>query len=164
MSKTLGLIEDVLHVVGCVCLAVMALLITADTLMRATSGAPISFQFELTEMFLMPALATLSLPYVYRQGGHICLDIVSEKLLGRLRRPVHVLVCLAAAAFFAALAWRSGIFAFDAFRRNDTYIGVIDWPMYIAYLSAPLGTGFLTLRLILDSMADQLSEAPPNCN
>jgi len=155
MLKPLDTIENLLHAIGCFCLAAMTLLIASDTVIRTLTGSPLSFQFELTEMYLMPAVATLSLPYVYRRGGHIALDIVSDSLLGRARRPIHFFFCMLTAAFFAAFAWRSGDFAYSAWLRNDIYMGVIDWPMYLAYLSAPLGTGFLALRLLVDSVVAQ---------
>lgn len=155
MRKSLDTIENALHAIGCSCLAVMAMLIACDAVIRATTGSPLSFQFELTEMYLMPAVATLSLPYVYRHGGHIGLDIINDSLLGRASKPIHLLFCILAAAFFAAFAWRSGDFAYSAWMRNDIYMGVIDWPMYLAYLSTPLGTGFLALRLLVNSTSKQ---------
>lgn len=145
-------IEDAAHAVGCVCLLAALLFMTADVAMRTFLGKTVAFQFELTEMFLMPALATLSLARVQRLGGHLAIDFVDLAWTGRLAPLVVRLNTGLPALFFALLAWQSGKYALAAWTRNDTNMGAIDWPMYIAYASIPIGTGLLTLRLLAETI------------
>ncbi|BBU55134.1 hypothetical protein KU6B_13990 [Mameliella alba] len=74
LDKVLSKIEDVLHLAGCLSLVAVAGLINADILLRLFANRPVQIQFELTELYLMPALATLSLSRVFRDGGHLALE------------------------------------------------------------------------------------------
>ncbi|MGE0715041.1 MAG: TRAP transporter small permease [Alphaproteobacteria bacterium] len=150
-------VEDVLHWLGCLCLAGVLALITADTILRYTINRPIAFQFELTEMYLMPTMATLSLARVQRLGGHLAIDFVRMRWFGAAAPLIARMNAALPAIFFAALTWQAGRYAWAAYQRNDIYMGVIDWPTWIAYAAIPVGTGMLTLRLV----ADTLRPPPP---
>ncbi|MCC7272836.1 MAG: TRAP transporter small permease [Alphaproteobacteria bacterium] len=151
-TRPLVLLEDALHCAGCLCLASVLLLVAGDTLLRFAVNRPIAFQFELTEMYLMPAMATLSLARVQRLGGHLSIDFVQMSWFGGLAPLVGRLNSLLPAVFFALVTWQSGKYAWAAYLRNDTYMGVIDWPSYVAYASIPLGTATLTMRLLVDAV------------
>lgn len=147
-----AMLEDALHWAGCLCLAAVLLLVTADTALRFSINQPLAFQFELTEMYLMPAMATLSLARVQRLGGHLAIDFIQVSWFGPLAPVLLRLNALLPALFFALVAWQSGKYAWAAFVRNDTYMGVIDWPTWVAYASIPIGTGMLTLRLFAETV------------
>ncbi|SDI11858.1 TRAP transporter small permease [Alloyangia pacifica] len=150
-------LEDALHLLGCLGLLVVVVLINADILMRLVLHVPVQFQFELTELYLMPALATLSLSRVFRDGGHLALDFVPEHLPGVPGVVVDKLRLLLPALFFGLVVWMSGKFALHAFQRGEVEYGVVDWPLGWAYAIVPLGCGVLVLRLIYDALT---REAP----
>lgn len=146
-------VEDALNWVACIALALMTALIAADALGRALLNIQIQSQFELTELYLMPALAVLSLSRAFRRRAHITLDLIQERQLGAAAVPVRLLVLLLTAAFCALVTWKTGEFTLEALRRDDVFLGVYDWPLWLAYASAPLGFGVLTLRIITDAVA-----------
>ena len=148
VDAALRRVEDFLHVAGCSALVLVAMLLNADILLRLFFNRPVQIQFEATELYLMPMLATLSLSRVFRDGGHIALEIVPEDLLGRASAAIRTVILLLSAAFFAAVTYTSGHFALRAFVRGDFEFGVIDWPLGWAYAAIPLGCGVLTLRLV----------------
>ncbi|MGE0701257.1 MAG: TRAP transporter small permease [Hyphomicrobiaceae bacterium] len=157
----LAMLEDALHAVGCTALLAVLVLITLDVVLRATLSRTVSFQFELTEMFLMPALATLSLARVQRIGGHLAIDFVDLSRLGVLGAVARRLNTALPAVFFAAVAWQSGKYAWNAWLRDDNNMGVVDWPMYVAYSSIPLGTGLLAVRLAVETFSRQGKNEKP---
>lgn len=142
-------VEDLLHWGGCLALAGVAAAINADIILRLLFAAPLQGQFELTELYLMPALATLSLARVFRDGGHLALDIVPEGrgAFGLWARRTRLAL---AAGFFVAVAIMSGRFAWAAFASGAIEYGVVDWPLGWAYAPIPLGTGALALRLLAE--------------
>ncbi len=152
-ERALSGVEDILHVAGCLALVTVAAFINADILMRLILDTPVEIQFELTEIYLMPMLAVLPLARVYRKGGHLALEIISEDAFGRASPVIHRVILAVAAAFFAAVTWKSGQFALHAFQRGDVEWGAVDWPLGWAYGAIPLGCGVLTLRLIVDAVA-----------
>lgn len=159
IEKTLSRLEDALHFVGCAALITVAVLINADILMRLLLDRPVQIQFELTELYLMPALATLSLARVLREGGHLSLEFAPEHLFGAASGLVDRLIQLTSAVFFAAVTFKSGQFMWRAFARHEIEFGVIDWPLGWAYLSIPLGCGVLTLRLLLQATKPRDAES-----
>ncbi|MEX5597868.1 TRAP transporter small permease [Pseudophaeobacter sp. C1-32P7] len=150
IERTLRKIEDTLHLAGCLSLVAVAVLINADILLRLIANRPVQIQFELTELYLMPALATLSLSRVFRDGGHLALDFGPETLPGLWGTLLAKARLLLPATFFAAITFMSAKFAWGAFAHHEVEYGVIDWPLGWAYAVAPLGCGVLVLRLIHD--------------
>ncbi|WP_254679224.1 TRAP transporter small permease [Celeribacter baekdonensis] len=148
-------IEDSLHLVGCLGLIAVVALINADILLRLFFNHPVQFQFELTELYLMPALATLSVSRVFRDGGHLALDFIPE-LPGQIGRWIRFTRLILPAAFFGAVTYMSGRFALHAFVNSDVEFGVVDWPLGWAYAVAPLGFGILALRLFHDAFAKEV--------
>ncbi|RCK30410.1 MULTISPECIES: TRAP transporter small permease [Thalassospira] len=158
-GKILHRIEDILHWGGCLALVIVAVLINADIVMRMVAGIPVQIQFEMTELYLMPALAALSLSRVYRGGGHLALDFMTFELKGGMGTLVNKLRTLMPALFFAAVTYMSGSFALRAFMRGEVEYGVIDWPLGWAYAAIPLGCGLLSLRLLYDTCQKSTAEA-----
>ncbi|GGF78021.1 MULTISPECIES: TRAP transporter small permease [Mameliella] len=152
LDKVLSKIEDVLHLAGCLSLVAVAGLINADILLRLFANRPVQIQFELTELYLMPALATLSLSRVFRDGGHLALEFTPERLPGPIGVVISKLRLLLPAAFFVAVTAMSGKFALEAIVHGDVEYGVVDWPLGWAYASIPLGCGVLALRLLHDAL------------
>ncbi len=150
-EQALCRVEDFLHAVGCLCLVVIVVLIAADAILRLTVSMPLQIQFELTELFLMPAVSTLSLSRVFRQRAHLSLEIFQPDSFGRASSWVSRAILAISAAFFGLLTWKSGEHAAAALLRNDIYMGVHDWPLGYAYLSIPVGCGVLTLRLLYEA-------------
>ena len=149
--RALVALEDVFHVVGCLCLCAIALLIAGDALSRVVFGAPIQMQFELVEFYLMPATATLSISRVYRENGHIRIEILPyDHLPAPLVAATCFAVQLVSLVFFALLVRKAGGYALRALLNGEIYMGVYDWPLGIAYMTVPLGCGVLCLRLAAD--------------
>lgn len=155
IANTLKKIEDTLHIAGCLGLVIVVVLINADIILRLIANRPVQIQFELTELYLMPALATLSLSRVFRDGGHLALDFMPETFPGVLGVVVTKLRLLLPAVFFAAVTYMSGKFALNALVHGDVEYGVVDWPLGWAYAVVPLGCGVLVARLIHDALSPQ---------
>ncbi|MDF1855109.1 TRAP transporter small permease [Pseudooceanicola sp.] len=154
-GRILTKLEDILHLGGCLSLVAVAALLNADILLRLFFNRPVQIQFELTELYLMPALATLSLSRVFRDGGHLALDFVPEHLPGLLGSFLARGRLLLAAAFFVAVTWMSGKFALKAISHGDVEYGALDWPLGWAYAIIPLGCGVLGLRLFHDAFSNK---------
>lgn len=151
-------VEDILHFAGCLSLVVVVVLLNADILLRVIFNTPVQFQFEFTELYLMPALASLSLSRVFRQGGHLALEFMPEHLPGYLGTAISKLRLLLPAAFFGAVTYMSGNFVLHAFAQGAVEYGVIDWPLGWAYLAIPLGCGVLVIRLLYDVFSGKALE------
>ena len=152
IDRILRRIEDILHIAGCLSLAAVAVLINLDIILRVLFGIPVQIQFEFTELYLMPALASLSLSWVYRDGGHLALEFMPERMPGPFGWLIGKIRILLPMLFFMAVTYMSGKFALTAFGHGAVEYGAIDWPLAWAYAVVPLGCGVLVLRLMHDAL------------
>ncbi len=160
-ERILRRIEDILHMAGCLALLAVVCLINGDILLRLFVGTPVQVQFELTELYLMPAIAMLSLSRVFRDGGHLALDFLPEALGRAFGGMIERAALILPAALFAAVTFMSGRFALNAIVHGEVEYGVIDWPLGWAYAAVPLGCGVLVLRLLHDALANRVQEENP---
>ncbi len=153
-SLALNKWEDLLHAIACMSLLVIAGLIIFDTLQRLFIGVPLQVQFELTELFLMPAVASLSLSRVFRDKAHLAIEIFTTRQFGSFWPFINALIIILAFVLFAGITWESGLYTYNAYVSEDIYFGTYDWHMWFAYLSGPVGSGTLCLRLVHDLVHD----------
>lgn len=158
-EKLLASTEDLLHFVGCSALVLIAILINVDVFARLLLDSGLQFQFEAVELYLMPAVAMLSLARVYRDNAHISLEVLPTRLLDRVWPVARVVMLLGSAFFFAAVTIMAGRQAWDAFLHDEVYFGYFDWPLGWAYLSIPVGAALLTIRLLTDLVNNKTAHA-----
>ncbi|MCI5078274.1 TRAP transporter small permease subunit [Oricola sp.] len=151
LDGLLSRIEDALHLLGCASLVLIAVLINGDIFGRLLFSTPLQFQFEMVEFYLMPAVATLSLSRVFRDGGHLALEFITPEIFGSFWPAVRIFMLVAAAIFFVAVTIMSGQLAAHALSENLVYFGIVDWPLGWAYLSVPVGCAVLTARLLFET-------------
>lgn len=154
LDGALCVVENVLAVIGGSVLAVTMVLVSTDAILRHLFSAPIPWQFTLTESYLMVAGIALGLPWGYRTGGRIRINLLLVYLPEKARRPLLRVGNLIVAPYIAVLAWKAAERTYEAFAHNDMMMGIIDWPVGWSWVWVPLGLTVLMLRLILDAFGD----------
>ncbi|WP_417721027.1 TRAP transporter small permease [Salipiger sp.] len=124
-------------------------LISMDALMRYLFKAPLTFQFQLTEDYLLVGLVMMGLAWSFRTGGYIRISGLVSLLPHAVVNPVFRIGLLLSAGYIGAAAWMTGRKFLQLFRSGEAVIGVVDWPVYMSWIWLPVGLGLLTLRLIL---------------
>lgn len=155
LENALKNLENLLHAIGCIALVLVAGFINADILLRVIFDSPLQIQFEFIELYLMPMIATLSLAWVLRKGGHLSLEIFSPINFGKAWPFLRFIILVASLIFFIALTYQSGEFALRAFVGDKIHMGIIDWPLGWAYAAIPIGCGVLCLRLLFEIVKKQ---------
>jgi TRAP-type C4-dicarboxylate transport system permease small subunit len=149
---------------GCAILAGAAalttmVLVSADALMRHLFSAPLTWQLVLTEDYLLVALLLLAMPWGYRSGGFIRLDMLVNTLPAFLSIALLRVGLLLSGLYVAKLATLSAAYALKAWQRADVVMGVIDWPVWLSWVWLPVGLGLLALRLLLDAVSPLRAQA-----
>ncbi|MGR3425108.1 MAG: TRAP transporter small permease [Sagittula sp.] len=151
LDRAAAVVETAAAVVaGAAALAAM-LLVTADALMRHVFSAPLTFQLVLTQDYLLVALLLMAMPWGYRTGGFIRLDLLLNTLPDLARQLVLRAGLLASGIYAARLAWLSWLQFDKSYSRGDVVMGVIDWPVAWSWVWLPIGLGLLALRLLIDA-------------
>lgn len=160
MRRALERLENLFATISGLTLFVIMLLVTIDALGRHFFNNPLSFQFELTQNYLLVIAVMLALAWGVRSGAHIRVTFVCDRLPPRLARAVGTVNMLLAAAVCAGITWMSAGRAWHAWVNTELEMGVIDWPVAYARVWVPLGFGLLTLRMLLDAW-QALHKGPP---
>src|SRR5690606_16258347 len=137
-------------IAGAIMLVAMVL-VSLDALLRYFAGAPLSFQYYLTEKYLMVGMIAMCLSWGFRTGGYIRIEGLVRAFPAGLSDPLLRTGLLLGAGYMAVLAWLGGKYFLDALRKDEVVIGVIDWPVAWSWIWIPAGCGLLALRLLVDA-------------
>ncbi len=132
------------NVLGCVLLGFMALLVTADVVMRGCFGTSISGVFEVVEV-LMGAVVGCGLAYTGVTHSHLEVEVLTDMMPRRVQRALGVLGCLLGCVFCVAMGWKTVDYAVDAFINGECTptTSIRTWPFI-----GLLGAGFFLLAAV----------------
>ena len=152
-SRRFKAFDRVLVVITNATLALMMAAITADALGRYLFNRPLAGSMEATSLYFMVVVAFLGLPLAYVGGEHIRIEVFHKALLRIPGRFIDRLHALLAAFAFGFVAWHTGRLAWEKIAELETSIGTIQFPLYLSYVWVPIGTGYITIRLLIDVIA-----------
>lgn len=140
----------------------IVLLMLWEVLSRYILQSPTSWAPELATLVFGPFFL-LGGPYLLHLGGHVAVDIVSEKATGRLAAILKAIGFLLAAAFGAILLWFSVPLALQSFIYGETSYSAWNPVVWPAKTFLPLASLLLLLQalaeLVLITESSDTSEA-----
>jgi len=150
MLKVLGKMENILTCLAGSSIVVMMLLTTADATGRYIFNRPITGAFEITEKYFM-TLTFLGICYTYRQGAHVRLTFLVDRVPHRIRLVIHFFVQLISTVVCLAFIVPTIKQIFRA-AGQKTFIEIGPWqpPLWTAYIIIPLGWLVIFLAIMLD--------------
>lgn len=153
--------------ISTLCGVIAALMIFASVLItcqmiwvRFVMGLSTIWQTEAV-IYLMISATLIGLPYVQRLKGHVNVDLVPMLLPRPLRKALALLTLALTIAIIGAMAYYGYEIFHIALTRNwrsDTVWGV---PLWIPYLSMPVGFGLFLVQLAADLLATAFGEEAP---
>ena len=147
------LVENALAVLGGIAIASAMVLVSTDAVMRHIFSEPLTFQFTLTESYLMVMGFALALPWGYRTGGRIRIALLLAVLTPSVRSILIRVGNVVAALYLSVLGWKALEKTSSAFASNDLIMGVIDWPVGWSWVWLPIGLFMLAIRLLIDAVS-----------
>jgi TRAP-type C4-dicarboxylate transport system permease small subunit len=141
--------EAAAAIVGGVMMLLAMLLTSMDALLRYAFNAPLTFNYYLTENYLMVGMMLLPMAWGFRAGGYIRIMLLVEHFSPTIRNLLLRSGLLVSCVYVAALAWLSGTHFFEVYQRGDVQMGVIDWPVAWSWAPVPVGLSLLAVRLLL---------------
>lgn len=84
-----------------------------------------------------------------REDGHVRADLVLRTLSPSRQRWFEVANCVIACVFCAALTWYGYAVTWDSYDLGEVSNSVLRFPMWIYYLSLPVGAALMTLRYLV---------------
>jgi TRAP-type C4-dicarboxylate transport system permease small subunit len=119
-----------------------------DVVLRYGFNRPFSGSLEITE-FAMALIVFLGIAYCGVTGGHVAVDILERPLQDPRLRFVPVLLSLAGAGLFAAIAWLAAAEALTTMHRVSN---MVRWPHWPFQLTVALGSAMYALVLLFQAI------------
>lgn len=104
-------------------------------------------------IYLMIAATIVGLPYVQRLRGHVNVDLVPLALKGKYRFLLALLTHTLSISIVAVMLFYGFDYWHFAWSRGWTSDTVWAVPLWIPYLSLPVGFGLLLLQMMADLVA-----------
>lgn len=151
-ERLLRRVEDALVAVSAAALLVMMVLMVAEVALRYVFAAPLTWSVGFVSGYLLVGFFFLGLPYTVREGAHISIDLVHDRLPARGQRACTRAALLLGAVLFAALTYGGVLLTADAVAGGDVPppgSAELPWPVWTSTVMVPLGCAVVVLRLLL---------------
>lgn len=149
-----GIIRQVSEVSGWIAAAMIlsAVFLTCQMIfIRFVLNGSTVWQTEVV-VYLVVAATLLGLPFVQKHKGHVNVDLLPMWLGPRAARLLKTLTSLSALGIIGVCTFYGYEYWHLAFSRGWTSDTVTAVPLWIPYLSLPLGFGLLFLQLAADCL------------
>ena len=138
---------DALALAGGIAMGAMALWTSFEVVVRYFFARPTSWAVDLAEYAMLWA-AFLAAPWLLREGGHVRVEALVERLAARHQRILGIVVSLLGAAVCAVMAWRTGITTYDFYARGLLTNREWQIPEFLPYLAIPVGSALLVIEFL----------------
>lgn len=126
----------------------LALMITADVLVRWITGRPFVGVFEISRILFVPVIFTV-LALVQWTDRQVRVDAVVGHTRGRVKVCMRAFDQVLALGFFLILLWTGSENWLEAFQRNYVGMGMLEIPHAIPIGFLVIGTFLIVLTLVL---------------
>lgn len=125
----------------------MALLVFAEIVSRNLFGISLYIADEYSGYLLVAALF-LGMPYAFRTGGLIRVDLFYGRISGDVKHWVDILLCGISLAYVLVLLRYVSLFVLETYHFQVTSTYASKTPLFIPQLSMIFGLTFLAIELV----------------
>lgn len=143
----MNLVERAIMGLVSVILIFIMVMVSLDAIFRYTLNKPLAFNYDLVQMYLLPAVLLLPVGFMTRRGGHISVDLFAMMMPARMRQLVLGIALLASAPVFAIMFIGIGFLTFESWEKGLRTTGVINWPIWASQAVFCVAMAGITLRL-----------------
>jgi len=126
-------------------LALMAVMVFANVVLRYTTGDSLVWAEELSR-YLMVWLTFLGAGLVLRYGGHLAIDTLQDALPSRAGRILRALILLCVAVFAVTMMWLGTGYIIRTWAQTTP---VTELPFGLVYSALPVGFFFMLVHMAM---------------
>jgi len=149
IDRSVSKLATYLNYGGLGALAIAMLLTTADAILRYLFSGGIPGSYHLNE-FLLVAMIALPLAKCQENQAHIRVDFLVARIPPKIFTIIELVTLSFALVLFAVATYTTGQGAIQSYFQGDYVLSTINYPKWPVRSFIPIGTGCLTLRLLLD--------------
>lgn len=160
VRRFIGPLSNVFMAVGGLALALMLVQINLDVIGKYLFSHPVPATLEMVTYYYMVAIVFLPIAAIERVNGHIKVDLLVQYLPKRIATVTAAVIMWVAAAYFAALAYRTWFDAIEKFAIGEHIMGAVMISTWPARFMLPLGCGLAALLLAYKGFMLTLNRQP----
>jgi TRAP-type C4-dicarboxylate transport system permease small subunit len=116
--------------------------------MRYLLNSPLSVAYDLTRMYLLPAVVFFGLSTSLRMRVHVGVGILAQRFPLGLQRCCYYLAQGIGTLFFTLVAYQVALLTHKAWVADQVLMGQHAWPLWLSYVAVPIGCGMAALRCL----------------
>jgi TRAP-type C4-dicarboxylate transport system, small permease component len=122
----------------------------ALSIIAQIGGRMMGKTIEATEVagLCLAASTFFGLAHTFRNGAHVRIRLLINRLPWNSRRPIEILNCLLASGAVCFLAWNMILFALQSFEFNDISPGLLAIPFWIPQAGVAAGIALFAIAII----------------
>jgi len=151
-NKLVGAISDVCGIIAAVLVGLAILVVCQMVVIRYFLNGSTIWQTEFV-IFSLVAATFIGCPYVLKLKGHVNVDLLPNYLGQRGRFIMALIASSLGLLFCAVLTWKGYELFHEALVNKWTTDSIWALPLWIPYLSLPVGIGLMSLQYVADIMA-----------
>jgi len=148
-SKFVGVISDVCGGIAAALVGLAILVVCQMVVIRYFLNGSTIWQTEFV-IFALVASTFIGCPYVLKLKGHVNVDLLPNYLGQRGRFVLALIASLLGLLFCLLLTWKGYELFHEALVNGWTTDSIWALPLWIPYLSLPLGIGLMSLQYLAD--------------
>jgi len=134
--------------VACLMMAGLVVIVCIDLSLRSFFNAPLLWGNEVTEILLL-YITFLGAAWVFREDGHVVIDLFTAKTYGRMKRVLTMLSYLCVGVVAAVLVYYGFYTTCDHYLRKVFNPTVLETPIALIIVIIPLGSVPLLLEVLV---------------
>ena len=134
-------------VIASLLIAVAIVIVCQMVFIRYVLAGSAAWQTEVVT-FSLVAATLLGSAWVMKERGHVAVGLVTEYASPEVRRIMLVLADLVVLVFALVMVWKGGEVTLEAWRGDWTSDSIYEFPLWMAYVSMPVGFGLLALQSV----------------
>jgi len=149
LLKAVELMSNICGVAAAAMIVASVFITCQMIFVRGVLGVSTVWQTEAV-IYLMIGATLIGLPYVQHKRGHVGVDLVPNMLGAAARRALAMFVLALSLAIILAMVFYGWEMFHLAWARNWKSESVWAFPLWIPYLTVPVGFGIFAIQLIVD--------------
>jgi tripartite ATP-independent transporter DctM subunit len=134
---------------GAALVAAMLAIICYDVALRYLLNSPTSWSTEIAT-YMLVAMAFLAAAWAQREGAHIRVELLVERLRGEARRTLELLCAWLGLVLVAFLAWQAIVVAYDNWVNGVRIFSLLNTPVYLPQIPVAVGLAAFALAVLAD--------------
>ena len=148
LDRGLAATYKLLTVIACTLLVGLMAGVNTDLFLRSVFRSPIEGVSEMTEIFLL-YLTFLGTAWVYREDGHVVVDLLLYELYAKARKALLVANAAIVGIVALLLVYFGTALTIDHFTRGVRNVSVLETPTALIIAIIPIGSLFLLLEVMV---------------